>query len=396
MLKKEYLALLAFLFIALMPSIIYVLLSQSSTSVGMLISVILLMTFYCNSIVLEISWLLFAIIIILVLLLTNLEGIILNPSKVGGSLFFLLLYLIAASQIGDFIIGNSTKIESIFIKITSIMIAFGCFSLLFRFDFLGYEQYSKSIFTFYEPSHFALVLSPFFIVTITVLKPKYKFFYILSTIILSIMLPSLILILILLIAIVVNTKKIKLFLLYFTPIFVGGYIFLATGGDSDYFTSRLNISSTSSNLSALVYAQGWLDAYNSLIETNYLGLGFQQAGTNSASWLNNRIYELSGMYMNRNDGSFTASKIVSEFGVVGLFLVLLLTFLIAKAFVFLFKVSSYCETNKVKMIASIFLVNYLVELYFRSAGYFTLGTLFMLTGMYLLYFKKLIYVKNNH
>ncbi|MFT8211578.1 MAG: hypothetical protein ACMZI0_15200 [Symbiopectobacterium sp.] len=54
-----------------------------------------------------------------------------------------------------------------------------------------------------------------------------------------------------------------------------------------------------------------------LFDTYGLGLGFQMAGTNGVGEYGYKIYVLSGMDLNRFDGGFLASKIVSEFGVIG-------------------------------------------------------------------------------
>lgn len=67
-----------------------------------------------------------------------------------------------------------------------------------------------------------------------------------------------------------------------------------------YFSSRLNFSADSSNMTTLVFLQGIDDAYRSLMNTSGLGLGFQMAGTDQPGIYGYTIAHISGSFLNRN------------------------------------------------------------------------------------------------
>jgi hypothetical protein len=90
-----------------------------------------------------------------------------------------------------------------------------------------------------------------------------------------------------------------------------------------YFAERLDISSyrsdLSTNISVLVYVQGWEFISESFQITKGWGLGFQQLGVVPLhSLASAQIYQLAALELNEQDGGFLAAKIVSEFGVLGI------------------------------------------------------------------------------
>lgn len=79
------------------------------------------------------------------------------------------------------------------------------------------------------------------------------------------------------------------------------------------------------NLSSLVWLNGWSQAYQTINETNWLGTGFNQMGCGKfyeIGIFSSLIMGTSGVVLNANDGSFLASKIVAELGVFGIITVL--------------------------------------------------------------------------
>lgn len=79
-------------------------------------------------------------------------------------------------------------------------------------------------------------------------------------------------------------------------------------------------SSSTNNLSSLVYVQGWQDTWANLIRTNGLGLGFNMMGCHPLPDVPVReILAIGGLEeINAEDGSFQFGKIVSEAGVGGI------------------------------------------------------------------------------
>ena len=69
----------------------------------------------------------------------------------------------------------------------------------------------------------------------------------------------------------------------------------------------------SSNLSSLIYMQGWVDAFSNLTRTYGLGLGFNMMGCPplNSNWIRDIILNSYGEnYFNLTDGSFIFSKII--------------------------------------------------------------------------------------
>ena len=155
--------------------------------------------------------------------------------------------------------------------------------------------------------------------------------------------------------------------------------------DISYYTDRLVFSGTE-NLSTLVYLQGWQLIEESLNRSIGWGLGFQQLGlAEPNSIAANKIFEMTNSYMNQKDGGFMLAKIVSEFGVVGFFLVVAFLIIAFTAFIKLRKVArNDSKVDSVMIISCCFVVSYLVELFIRGAGYFTPTTLMMLSSVFIL------------
>ena len=94
--------------------------------------------------------------------------------------------------------------------------------------------------------------------------------------------------------------------------------------DLTYFSDRLKLTTDSDNLSVLVFVQGWQLAYNSLKETYGLGIGIQQLGfVKVETEAGDTIIRLLGRNVNDTDAGLTFGKIVSEFGLLGVFLIII-------------------------------------------------------------------------
>ena len=140
------------------------------------------------------------------------------------------------------------------------------------------------------------------------------------------------------------------------------------------------------NLSSLVFVNGWLAASIYIKETGFLGLGFDLMGCNGGvpTILSPYIIKISGVYLNYNDGSFIASKLLSEVGALGL--VLLLIFL--KTFVeMLYSLSqSLLHERKIPCYHALALAIYIPSflfLFIRGTNYFSIPVLTLILGYFL-------------
>lgn len=375
--------------LSFLPSIVYVIFNQSSITIGLILSILISILIIAsrNQINFSIKFISLTAILTFFLFLISFNNIIDNYFKVGFSILLFSVFLSFSYMFYQMI--KRMEIEVFYNTIVffcRFLILCGLLSVFYKINVLGYSQYSKSVLTFYEPSHFALVLIPIVMISSLYVTYYEKIIYIIALIYLAISFPSLILILVsLLLSIIYLNKKTIIIGVVLISI-ISSFMFLPHIEKISYFLERINFSDNTTNLSVLVYMQGWIDAYSSFIDTHGIGLGFQMAGTNPESWINYRIYELSGMYMNRNDGSFTASKLISEFGFFGVLVSLTYIILFLKA---IFKIRGKLKLgeNNIYIISDILIISYVVEMFFRSAGYFTFGTLMLLTALIIRFMK---------
>lgn len=153
-----------------------------------------------------------------------------------------------------------------------------------------------------------------------------------------------------------------------------------------YFLDRLDFSGTD-NLSALVFIQGWELMFESLGRSQMWGLGFQQLGVHgteaASSYL---IFALLQSDSNLLDGGFVAAKLVSEFGILGIGITILLVVLGARSFLVLRRMAASTEPpRQTDLFIHGVRLAFLVELMVRGTGYFT-GSIVLLIAALVLRF----------
>jgi hypothetical protein len=169
-----------------------------------------------------------------------------------------------------------------------------------------------------------------------------------------------------------------MFVLIFILIYINDYLssFLIKINDV------LNINKNS-NLSALVYMYGWEIAYSNLIASNGLGLGFNLMGcepspvtiSSTYLWEMGRVTE-DLKIVNYNDGSFLASKIISEFGIFGIIILIYQFFLLYKIKYYTIRLIPE-HSFYLNLMLSYFSA-LIVSEFFRGTGYFSTVVLFAL------------------
>jgi len=128
------------------------------------------------------------------------------------------------------------------------------------------------------------------------------------------------------------------------------------------------VLNSGSNLSSLVYANGWYLILENLVRTSGFGLGLNAMGcsplpfTPITEWLN----AIGHAESNLNDGSFLFSKIGSEFGLIGIAAFLFATLYCVRGHFYL---SLHHRPNEI--IAYSWLIVITVGGFIRSTGYFS-------------------------
>jgi hypothetical protein len=189
------------------------------------------------------------------------------------------------------------------------------------FDFVTRKQ----LFFFSEPSHFAISFAPFYFYAIS--TSKNKTFHIIINLFLAIALSNVIFMAVVIMGFLLLLKKSNFFFLFIFIMICSGLmaILIYQPVYFDFLIARLYLSSSSENLTVLIFLSGYERAFLNLIESYGLGVGFQQMGIiGSIGQIQESIKIFSvtehseGKYMNLLDGGSLAPKIIAEFGIVGI------------------------------------------------------------------------------
>lgn len=182
---------------------------------------------------------------------------------------------------------------------------------------------------FLEPSHLALSSTPLLCYLFVCGKPLHKYMSLSGALLLLIIGFSSTLVLLLLALLglpyvgrVARQPKQGSAIAVIGSLFVASALFLMSSASQDTVLRVTDILDlrAESNLSSLVYANGWMLLDHYVNSTGGFGLGFNAMGcepraiTMVSEWL--ELLDLGDQ--NYNDGSFLLSKIGSEFGIVGI------------------------------------------------------------------------------
>jgi hypothetical protein len=178
-------------------------------------------------------------------------------------------------------------------------------------------RFPKSTFPFTETSHLVLAFSPVYLYMCATARRGRRDLWLLLGFALTLLLKSATLLAVAFVAAVICRR------LWIVLVAV---LLVAAAGltvQLKYFTSRVALSNDSTNVSALVYLEGWEMLDESLVTSHGWGIGFEQLGLRGSNVAAaEAIRSLAqGQDLNLKDGSFVLSKLGSEFGALGLLLV---------------------------------------------------------------------------
>ncbi len=359
--------LLVFCIYLFMPPMIMVLLSQSSLSAGMMVVATLLHISFAHYKILNYKILTAVLLILIYGTVSTFYSPDMKPLFSAIALIYIytatVKFLKYLQEIHDL---DAKKAIS---WLYYIMIIIGIMGVLFNIRFGNYAVKNYPVFPFAEPSHFALAYAPIAICyQLYYCSNKFHSFRTIGiSLLLGVLYPNLILVIIGCLQFLILPKRYSVSLIFILIASVAMYIIKAGMQAIDYFYYRIFFDYSNLNLSNLVYLQGWEAAWIALKETRLFGLGFQLNGTQSAGFFTDLINSINKSELNRLDGGFLASKLISETGIIGIFFVL---FLIFKAVKIIFINKKYQFSFYNKLYFSI-MVSLLVELIFSGYGYFS-------------------------
>lgn len=296
-----------------------------------------------------------------------------NPAIDHQRFFFSILaagiFIIAAKYISTILFKLNNREFHKLIQLICLLFIINAIVSLTGYNFFGYER-AKPTFLFSEPSHFALAVAPFFIYCLK-LRVKYWKQGLLFFILWALYIQNFTMIVVLTLAILCAFSSIIYAVIFFVLAFLSIYLFSL---DISYFTERINFSTETDNLSALVFIQGWENAILTLGETSFLGCGFQQFGiTSSAGEATDKIgYIYEGGALNIFDGGTSASKLIGELGLFGVALLGIILIKAYKSFFWLKKTNAF-SVSKIAVFKNCVAISILVEFFFRGVGYFSVG-----------------------
>lgn len=242
------------------------------------------------------------------------------------------------------------------------------------------QSYDKPVFPFTEPSHFALSFTPLLMYCAANSIGSRRFLVLMLGVIAAALLQNLTLIMGCLLVAFVCLRILPLVMLLLVVVAV------ATQVDLSYYVVRLNFSDDTQNLSSLVYIQGWQLLDDALRRSHGWGLGFQQLGVMGVtSSISDVILALAGDYMNILDGGFTFAKLVSEFGTMGLLMVLFYLIYAWRA-VWAVRRHARRETtmNADVLLAQAVIASYGIELFVRGVGYFNCTAVLLIASFWII------------
>lgn len=378
-----------------LPSFYFVVGDSSSMAVGLLSSCVLI--FFLSGLKLSVSLTknLFASVLTVLIIIHMTLGFFLADSVKQIFSFFLLLLLLFSGAVLEFQLYKERD-ENVLNQLKKLTISFlfiGLLSLIIDYEFigLGYQNFTKPVFPFAEPSHFVLGTSSIFLLTGFFFSTGLRNAILVTLTVYAVLYPNLIMLLLVFLmgTIYYSNNLLRLFFVLIPVVTILSFLWISEDVQT-YFVDRLSFNQTTTNLSVLIYLQGWEEAYKALIETSGFGLGFQNLGTQPPGKFGEMVHSLTGRYLNRADGSFLAAKLISEFGVLGLILVLVFLTSFFRSLRFLISFQRKIDSgfdfgfDLRYVFAHSIVVSFFIEMFVRGYGYFSPGVLFLFTAFFVL------------
>lgn len=258
-----------------------------------------------------------------------------------------------------------------------------------------YSRHLKAVAPFAEESHYALCVGTFAILYSLVSRGSVRLIVLVNVLVQSLAFPSLTLLVFSAILsglfLMQSGRWIKLIVAVPTSVALS----LALYGvllENEYFASRLTVFG-SSNLTTLVWVQGWeLAKLNSL--SNFgMGLGLQMLGGESTR-IPHVSHVIQGMHaegriLNLEDGGFLAAKLSAELGAIGVIIVFAYALALVRALAALNKKRG-AESGYFLLLFHGATLSLLVEFFLRGYGYFSPGLLLFVALMLAMRREKLV------
>jgi len=237
----------------------------------------------------------------------------------------------------------------------------------------------KNMFFVSEPSHFALFYTPF-LCYVTYFSDR-KILHIGCGFFVSLTIMNLTMLVGVMMCCLILTRINFFRFLCIVTIFALLIMFIMSLDSSNYFASRLTFSADSTNLSALVFMSGWERAYLSLIDSNGIGVGFQQMGINGPQgFFMDVIIDIYSDTLNKFDGGAVGAKLITEMGGLGVTLLLVYIFFCVQLYRRLH--FSYNMLSRKTVFYIIVVLTTSLQIFVRGTGYFSPLVFLFMSSIY--------------
>ncbi|MGL5490160.1 MAG: hypothetical protein ACRDC6_28440 [Shewanella sp.] len=368
------------------PSLVMVFFNQTSLSTGILLVSVTLFLF--KNLTYRVSPLF--LVFFLSLGMCSLISIFFesNVKSVYSILVLLFISVSLFSVLNDLSKKNAGFSCSGIRNIYSIFIVIGVLGVFRLLEFGAYSGKAYPVPPFSEHSHFALAFAPISIyIQLACYSKIKKLFIAIVPLLFGVAFPSLVFMILAFIQLMLVDKKSCFYYFSLLAVLLSVVIF-SENESMEYFRGRILFDSSDPNLSNLVYLQGWENAYIALKETSFIGLGFQNNGMQQPGTIGNLIFNIYGGDLNRLDGGFLASKIISEFGFFG---ILFFSFFIFSTIYLWWKCfdERFESNSQLNVLFYSLSFSLLIEIMFRGYGYFSPTFILYITSVAFILSKKL-------
>lgn len=377
--RRRVLFSIGLLSILFLPAFVKMTLSQTSFAAGLFLSLCFLLVLLPK--VRHRTYSIKTIIIVMAILVTVFMHAILvfvlfpgfDIFRFISSLLFMMFCIFVALHFSYFIQNQpSNNIDKVVQYLIWFFVLNALIGLL-KFNLYPAWDLEKPVGLFSEPSHFVLSLTPVLIYACAARFSGYLV-YLIFFLIWGFVIESLVAIVLVMLCffMILSFKKMLL-------VFSSLALFVYFAVDVNYFVQRILLSPESNNLSVIVFLMGWDMAHEIMMATSLWGSGFQQFGVFEVdSQFVTTIAELGLEGQNQFDGGSTAPKIIGEFGMLGLFIIMLYIYLFLKFFL---EIKQQRTGEKNKLLFQVFVIAFALELFVRGVGYFSPGAFLLLVGL---------------
>ena len=138
--------------------------------------------------------------------------------------------------------------------------------------------------------------------------------------------------------------------------------------------------------------QGWEVLTDSFVNTNGVGVGLYNMEKAVPGYIGEILFNKLGRYQNRAEGSFFASKLVTEFGFVGIIVLIVYCAFFLRSLRYFYRLGrriDKLQKSKVTqypvslIYAHSVIVVFAVEAFVRGVGYFSTGVFLLIVAFFL-------------